>query len=109
MANDTGTGAMKIFISLCNVFYGILSVVLIGIALTLIAFALWEAGHAIVIKGNPIRGLLDAIGLAVVSMAVLDVGKYLMEEEVIRERELRSPIEARETLTKFMVIICIAS
>ena len=41
-------------------------------------------------------------------MAVLDVGKYLMEEEVLRDRELRSAIEARQTLTKFMVIICIA-
>ncbi|GCB02157.1 N-linked glycosylation glycosyltransferase PglG [Sulfuriferula multivorans] len=31
-----------------------------------------------------------------------------MEEEVLRDRELRSPVEARRTLTRLMVIICIA-
>ena len=44
----------------------------------------------------------------VVALAVFDVAKYLMEEEVLRDRELRSASEARETLTKFMVIIVIA-
>ncbi|WPL18250.1 hypothetical protein Thiowin_03314 [Thiorhodovibrio winogradskyi] len=52
--------------------------------------------------------MLDGIGLVVVSLAVFDVAKYLMEEEVLRNRELRSATEARETLTKFMVIIVIA-
>ena len=45
---------------------------------------------------------------AVTIAAVFDVAKYLMEEEVLRDRELRSAAEARETLTKFMVIIVIA-
>ena len=46
--------------------------------------------------------------MIVISLAVLDVSKYLLEEEVLRDRELRSALEARRTLTKFMVIICIA-
>jgi hypothetical protein len=54
------------------------------------------------------RSLLDGIGLVVVALAVFDVAKYLMEEEVLRDRELRSAAEARETLTKFIVIIVIA-
>ncbi len=52
--------------------------------------------------------LLDSVGLTVIAIAVFDVVKYLMEEEVLRDRELRSPKEARQTLTKFLVIICIA-
>ncbi|MCB1119297.1 MAG: hypothetical protein KDK65_04995 [Chlamydiia bacterium] len=41
-------------------------------------------------------------------MAIFDVGRYLLEEEVFRDHELRSPKEARQSLTKFMVIIVIA-
>ncbi|HLQ26700.1 MAG TPA: hypothetical protein VK138_12600 [Acidiferrobacterales bacterium] len=41
-------------------------------------------------------------------MAGFDVSKYLMEEEVRQNRELRSAREARQTPTKFVVIIVIA-
>src|SRR6185295_13414429 len=37
-----------------------------------------------------------------------DVAKYFVEEEVIRGREMRSPAEARRSLTKFISTIAIA-
>jgi hypothetical protein len=37
-----------------------------------------------------------------------DIAKYLCEEQVIHDTELRSAREARETLTKFLIIIVIA-
>lgn len=86
---------------------------LAALALSLISVAMivgagldvWRAVHS----GEPLkRSLLDGIGLVVVALAVFDVAKYLMEEEVLRSRELRSASEARETLTKFIVIIVIA-
>ncbi|MEY6434184.1 hypothetical protein ABC977_17440 [Thioalkalicoccus limnaeus] len=86
---------------------------LASIALTLISIAMivvagldvWDSARA----GEPLtHSMLDGIGLVVVSLAVLDVAKYLMEEEVLRDRELRSATEARKTLTKFLVIIIIA-
>jgi len=46
--------------------------------------------------------------IKVVAMAVFDVSRFLLEEEVFRNRELGSPTEARVTLTKFFVIISIA-
>lgn len=52
--------------------------------------------------------ILNAVSLIIISIAIFDVGKYLVEEEVIRDKELRSPSEARKTLTKFVVIIVIA-
>jgi hypothetical protein len=89
--------------------YVIVSIVLTAIALTLIAHSVREAWLSVSGGGsNAVSGLLDSIGLIVISLAVLDVSKYLMEEEVLRDRELRSALEARRTLTKFMVIICIA-
>ncbi len=53
-------------------------------------------------------GLLGAIGYVVIAMAVFDVAKYFVEEEVIRGREMRLASEARRSLTKFVSTIAIA-
>ena len=52
--------------------------------------------------------LLAAIGYVVIALAVFDVAKYFIEEEVIRGRELRNVGEARRSLTKFISTISIA-
>jgi hypothetical protein len=52
--------------------------------------------------------VLDSVGLLVVAVAVFDVAKFLIEEQVLRSREVRTPEESRRTLTKFMTIIVIA-
>lgn len=52
--------------------------------------------------------LLEAVGYVVISIAVFDVAKYFIEEEVIRGREMRLPSEARRSLTKFVSTIIIA-
>lgn len=51
---------------------------------------------------------LSGIGYVVVSIAVFDVAKYLVEEEVVRGRELRVASEARRSLTRFISTIAIA-
>jgi hypothetical protein len=52
--------------------------------------------------------LLSAIGYVVIAVAVFDVAKYFVEEEVIRGREMRLASEARRSLTKFISTIAIA-
>ncbi len=52
--------------------------------------------------------LLSAIGYVVIAMAVFDVAKYFVEEEVIRGREMRGAAETRRSLTKFISTIAIA-
>jgi hypothetical protein len=52
--------------------------------------------------------LLEAVGYVVISIAVFDVAKYFIEEEVIRGREMRLASEARRSLTKFISTIIIA-
>ena len=52
--------------------------------------------------------LLSAIGYVVIAMAVFDLAKYFIEEEVIRGREMRTAAEARRSLTKFISTIVIA-
>jgi hypothetical protein len=51
---------------------------------------------------------LSGIGYVVVAIAVYDVAKYLIEEEVVRGRELRVASEARRSLTRFISTIAIA-
>ena len=53
--------------------------------------------------------VLDAIGYMVIAIVVFDVSKYLIEEEVIREREMRQAGEARQSLTRFIAAIIIAT
>ena len=82
--------------------------------LMLIALALSIYSAALIV--NALRGpwgeagsaLLESIGYVVIAVAVFDVAKYFMEEEVIRGREMRLPSEARRSLTKFISTIAIA-
>lgn len=89
--------------------FGLASVVLMLIALALSIYSAgrivtglageWsEAGHR----------LLESIGYVVIAMAVFDVARYFIEEEVIRGREMRLASEARRSLTKFISAISIA-
>ena len=52
--------------------------------------------------------MLSAIGYVVIALAVFDLAKYFVEEEVIRSREMRAASEARRSLTKFVSTIAIA-
>ena len=88
--------------------YILASIALLIISVLLIGFGLWEVGYALYNRQPYINVSLDAIGLIVISMAVFDIAKYLYDEQVARNLELRSPAEARQTLTKFLVIIIIA-
>lgn len=89
--------------------FGVASLVLMLIAL---ALSIYSAGLIVVaLKGSWTEagaGLLESIGYVVIAMAVFDVAKYFVEEEVIRGREMRLASEARRSLTKFVSTIAIA-
>lgn len=52
--------------------------------------------------------LFHSIGLLIVSIAVFDVAKYILEEEVFSDDERRNAAETRRSLTKFGSTIVIA-
>lgn len=86
---------------------------LISLLLTLISLAImYVATHNVWVslyeQVSLVSALLDAIGLIVIGMAVFDVSKFILEEEVIRGGELKSHATERRTLLKFLVIISIA-
>jgi phage-related holin len=89
-------------------FYALAALMLVAIAFGLGGFAVAEIWQALPDAGRFNDRLWSGLARIIIAMAILDVGKYLLEEEVLRDRELRSAAEARKTLTKFMVIVCIA-
>jgi len=87
--------------------------VLVALALFALAISLVVSGSWQLVRGAfggevGIYNLMNGVGLLVVSLAIADVAKFVVEENVVRERELRSPAEALRSLTKFMTIIIIA-
>jgi hypothetical protein len=94
---------------LSRIAFGLASLVLIVLSLMLVVF-----GAVGVVAGistswaDASDALLTAIGYVVIALAVFDVAKYFVEEEVIRGREMRLTSEARRSLTKFISTISIA-
>jgi hypothetical protein len=80
---------------------------LLLLAALLLLGALWELLVALV-RGD-ILGILDSVGLVIIGFAIVETGKFIAEEEVLRDRELRSAVESRRSLTKFVTIIVIAA
>lgn len=79
----------------------LLAIFLAGSAVVQFVLALWT-GKDVEIAA------LTGIGYEVVAIAVFDVAKYLIEEEVVRGREMRAASEARRSLTRFISTIAIA-
>jgi hypothetical protein len=80
---------------------------LILLAILLFIGALWEVGAALF--HGEILGVLDAVGLVIISFAIIETSKFMAEEELMRQKELRSATESRRSLTKFITIIVIAA
>ena len=81
---------------------------LIGLALMIMGWSVYEVVSNVPVRGEFIPAMLQAVGTIIIAAAILDVAKYMIEEEVFMNKELREPEEARKTITKIMVIISIA-
>lgn len=91
-----------------RVTYGVISLSLMLISLIMIGSALWDIWSSMAENNRLMSALLNGINLIVISMAVFDVSKFLVEEEVFGSKEKESPYEERMRLTRFLVIITIA-
>ena len=77
-------------------------------AIGILLLSCWRAISCFGSDCDLLSEILNLASRLIIAAAIFDVGRYLLEEEVFRDRELRSPVEARRSLTKFMVIIVIA-
>ncbi len=80
-------------------------IILYLIALCIIFSSVWSILQDMFSGNYSVYNLLDEVGLIVFSIAVLDVAKYLVVEEVIRRGSDRHPTEYRRAITKFSIII----
>lgn len=92
--------------------YSLAALVLFGMAFTTIGWSVYEVIAEVdneeLLNGEFVSIMLQSVGAIVISVAIIDVAKYMVEEEVFRSKELRSPREARQTITKVIVILSIA-
>lgn len=102
----------KIFEIITTVSYLFSAVLLFVMALVIMGWSVYEViaqlPHGDFVKGEFISVMLQSVGAIVIAVAIIDVAKYMIEEEVYRNKELRSAKEARQTMTKIIVIISIA-
>ena len=101
---------MKWLSLLPRVFYGFIGIVLVGIAILLMGYALSEVYNAMGIdSARATDELLNAIGIVVISTALIDVSKFIIEEEVPesipspktnKEKPLRSRTEKSEVINQ---------
>jgi len=90
-----------------SVYFVVATIVLSIIGGLLLVGAIWELGVAVLER--EVAGVLDSAGLVIIGFAIVETAKFFAEEEVQRERELRSAGESRRSLTKFMTILVIAA
>ena len=101
--------AEKIMEGLSRFAFATASLVLMALSFSLVVYGVVEVASVGISSWKDSGGtILAAIGYVVIAMAVFDLAKYFIEEEVIRGRELREAAEARRSLTKFVSTIAIA-
>lgn len=94
---------------LSRVIFGAASAILMLLALALVVYGAVEMSAALDKSWHEARdAILTAIGSVVIAVAVFDVAKYFVEEEVIRSRGVRTASQLRRSLTKFISTIVIA-
>ncbi len=99
---------MAIIETLTRTVFALVSFVLMLLAAALVVYAGQQIVDAILGGTADARSvLLNGVGYTIIAVAIFDVAKYLLEEEVVRARELRHAGEARRSLTKFLSTITI--
>lgn len=90
--------------------YFIIAIAISSISLLLVAYGFREVVEVMLDPTkNIIDHLLDAIGIVVISLALFDVTKYLVEEEVLpKNSRPKTHEDFRLTLIKFLTILSIA-
>ena len=97
----------EIYERISLLYYALATGFLMLLALILLATAVWEVVRTL--AGGEVLGVLDSAGLVIIGFAIVETSKFIAEEEILRRKELRSAVEARRSLTKFITIIVIAA
>jgi hypothetical protein len=100
--------AADLFDILSRIVFGVAATILMLLAIVLIVDVVVQFTSVVWSRRAVAISALTGIGYVVVAIAVFDVAKYLVEEEVVRGREMRAAGETRRSLTRFISTIAIA-
>ncbi|MGD9866949.1 MAG: hypothetical protein AB7U38_03010 [Hyphomicrobiales bacterium] len=98
----------KIYENIALAYFTLATLTLMLFSIVLFVSAVWTVAAAVAAY-DPVDEVLDSIGLLIIGFAVIETSKFIAEEEILRKRELRSALESRRSLTKFITIIVIAA
>lgn len=101
----------KIYQTVNNYLYILVTWLLLFFSLALIFSSIYNLYINIfheLSEENITLAILQWVWSVVIWVAIADVAKYMYEEEIVKNKELTRAKEARETLTKIIVIISIA-
>jgi uncharacterized paraquat-inducible protein A len=88
------------------------SVLFIACAFSLIGFSclvLWQSLQPGDMTMTDRRdGVLEALAIITVSLAALELGETIIEEEIRREAHMSAPTRVRRFLSRFMVVLVVA-
>lgn len=93
--------------------YSTITILFVCCAIALIIFGVIELWHGI----NPtadasirerFNSILESIGLLTISVAALELGQTILEEEVQREAQIGTPTRVRRFLSRFMIVIVVS-
>ena len=98
--------AERSLLAVSKLFFAVTALALFLLAAALVAVAVQDVWNGL-LSPESLPRILRSIGLLTIAVAVFEVAKFLLEEELIRERELRSITDVRLSLTKFFTIVVI--
>lgn len=113
MSEDTNGGPMSLVYKVFPVGHFVISLMFVVCSLALLVFALIQFWHGVM----PVNGMtvqqrvnlvLEGLSLLVVSVAALELGQTLLEEEVQRRAHMSAPTRVRRFLSRFMVVLVVS-
>lgn len=99
---------VRVLAAISNALFLVATFVLTALSGLLIGTACWNVARSLLRGEDPTHQVVSSVSLLIIAFALVALSKYIAEEEIERQRELRSPREARRSLTKFMTIILVA-
>jgi hypothetical protein len=92
--------------------FAIAAAFLVILAVTLIGYSGYQVWSAVANAGQVLASgdfgyiIIDSVGYVVIAIAILDIAKHLVEEQVLRDGE--RPTQFGRNLSEFVLIISIA-
>jgi hypothetical protein len=94
--------------------FAVAAAFLVILAVTLIGYSAYQVWSALANAGQVLAAgdfgyiIIDSVGYVVIAIAILDIAKHLIEEEVLQDGGASAPVAFGRNLSKFVLIISIA-